>query len=105
MDELDRRVPLALGHWHAHRNICVPKRGRAALTKAERHAFGFSGSIATRSACDAAGGFFMDNVYGWMMHVYPFEPTLAAQFYSRRRADSTEADECRLRLAAAFSRR
>lgn len=80
MDELDRRAPLALGHWHAHRNICVPKRGRAPLTKAERHAFGFSGSIATRSACDAAGGFFMDNVYGWMMHVYPFEPTLAAQF-------------------------
>ena len=80
MDELNRRVPLALGHWHAHRNICVPKRGHAPLTDTQRTAFGFSGSINTASACNAAGGFFMDNVYGWMTHVYPFEPTLAAQF-------------------------
>jgi hypothetical protein len=80
MDELDKRVPLALGRWHAHRNICQPKPRHAPLTAAERRAFGFSGSINTKAACDAAGGAFLDNVYGWMVHVYPFETEVAKQF-------------------------
>ena len=81
MDELDKRIPLALGHWHSHRNICVPRAGSAPLrTHAERAPFGFSGSITTRSACDAAGGVFLDNVYGWMTHVYPYAPDLAGAF-------------------------
>jgi hypothetical protein len=29
---------------------------------------------------DAAGGVFMDNVFGWMVHVYPFENDIAKQF-------------------------
>ncbi|MBV8580237.1 MAG: hypothetical protein JOZ86_06335 [Candidatus Eremiobacteraeota bacterium] len=80
MDELDRRVPLALGHWHAHRKLCVPKPGSPPLSAADRRRFGFSGSIATREACDAAGGVFLDNVYGWMTHIYPYAPTLAEAF-------------------------
>ena len=81
MDELDRRIPLALGHWHSHRNICVPRKASPPLrTHAERAPFGFEGSIATRTACDAAGGVFLDNVYGWMTHVYPYAPTLAETF-------------------------
>src|SRR5665213_3104002 len=81
MDELDKRIPLALGHWHSHRNICVPRRDSPPLrTHAERAPFGFEGSIATRAACDAAGGVFLDNVYGWMTHVYPYAPTLAQTF-------------------------
>jgi hypothetical protein len=31
------------------------------------------GSISTRDACDAAGGFFLPHVLGWMVHVYPYE--------------------------------
>ena len=81
MDELDKRVPLALGHWHSHRNICVPHKDAAPLrTHAERAPFGFGGSITTRAACDAAGGVFLDNVYGWMTHVYPYAPTLVQTF-------------------------
>jgi hypothetical protein len=81
MDELDARIPLALGHWHSHRNICVPQPGSPPLrTHAERAPFGFEGSIATRAACDTAGGVFLDNVYGWMTHVYPYAPTLAQTF-------------------------
>ncbi|HEX3463811.1 MAG TPA: hypothetical protein VHS78_07165 [Candidatus Elarobacter sp.] len=81
MDELDKRIPLALGHWHSHRNICVPRRGSPPLrTHAERAPFGFEGTINTRAACDAAGGVFLDNVYGWMTHVYPYAPTLAEAF-------------------------
>ncbi len=81
MDELDKRIPLALGHWHSHRNICVPQKDSPPLrTHAERAPFGFEGSITTRAACDAAGGVFLDNVYGWMTHVYPYAPTLADTF-------------------------
>lgn len=79
MDQLDERIPLAYGHWHSHRNICQPKTSRP-LTTAERHEFGFSGSINTAAACAAAGGVFLDNVFGWMVHVYPFENDVAKQF-------------------------
>jgi hypothetical protein len=80
MDELDGRLPLALAHWHSHRNLCVAKRGTPALSREDRMRFGFSGSIATRDACAAAGGVFLDNVYGWMSHIYPYAPTLAEAF-------------------------
>lgn len=80
MDELDQRVPLSLGHWHSHRNVCQPRPGHAPLSKTQERAFGFSGSINTEAACRAAGGVFFDNVFGWMVHVYPFETDLAKQF-------------------------
>jgi hypothetical protein len=80
MDDLDDRVPLAYGHWHSHRNICEPKSAAAPLTRDQAREFGFSGSINTKSACDAAGGAFMDNAFGWMVHVYPFENDVARQF-------------------------
>jgi hypothetical protein len=80
MDELDTRVPLAYGHWHSHRNVCQAKPGAAALTREQQREFGFSGSINAKAACDAAGGVFMDNVFGWMVHVYPFEHDLKRQF-------------------------
>lgn len=80
MDDLDSRIPLAYGHWHAHRNICQPRDRDAVLTEKQRNEFGFSGSINTKAACDAADGVFMDNVYGWMVHVYPFENDVAKQF-------------------------
>jgi hypothetical protein len=31
------------------------------------------GSINTREECEAAGGVFLPHVFGWMMHVYPYE--------------------------------
>ena len=80
MEELDRRVPLALGRWHSHRNVCQPKPGHVPLGKTEQRAFGFSGSINTEAACRSAGGVFFDNVFGWMVHVYPFETEIAKQF-------------------------
>jgi len=79
MEELDQRIPLAYGHWHSHRNVCQPK-SEAPLTRAQSRAFGFSGSINTAAACAAAGGVFLDNVFGWMVHVYPFENDVAKQF-------------------------
>jgi len=72
-EELDRRVPLSVATWHAHVNICLPpKAGRAT---ADWTLFGPKGSIATKAACDAAGGVFYPQLFGWMVHVHPFETT------------------------------
>ena len=34
--------------------------------------FGFTGKIANASDCKAAGGHMLDQAFGWMVHVYPF---------------------------------
>jgi hypothetical protein len=72
-EELDRRVPLSVATWHAHVNICVPPKAQRAT--ADRTKFGTKGSIATKAACDAAGGTFYPQLFGWMVHVHPFENT------------------------------
>jgi hypothetical protein len=72
-NDLDERVPLSIARWHAHINLCIAppdKRGEAWGPNAK---FGLAGSIATRDACEAAGGKFMPQIFGWMVHVYPFE--------------------------------
>jgi len=42
-----------------------------------RKQFGFKGTIATESECQQAGGRFVPQAGGWMIHVYPFESTPA----------------------------
>jgi hypothetical protein len=37
--------------------------------------FGLNGSISTQEACDQAGGTFMPHIFGWMVHMYPWEKT------------------------------
>ena len=71
--DLDARVPLSVARWHAHVNICLPKLGAAAAT--DWSTFGPSGSISTAQACAAASGRFFPQLFGWMVHVYPFEKT------------------------------
>jgi hypothetical protein len=34
--------------------------------------FGFHGKIADAASCGAAGGHFLPQAFGWMVHVYPF---------------------------------
>ena len=34
--------------------------------------FGFTGKIANAAECKAAGGYMLDQAFGWMVHVYPF---------------------------------
>jgi hypothetical protein len=72
VDQLDQRVPLSVARWHRHINLCFPPRGTDIKT-ADWTEFGFNGSIATKDACDAAGGRFFPQVFGWMVHVYPWE--------------------------------
>jgi hypothetical protein len=70
-DQLNERVPLSVASWHLHTNLCMPpanQRRNADWTK-----FGLRGSIATQKACNAAGGRFHPVIFGWMVHVYPYE--------------------------------
>ncbi len=70
-DQLDARVPLSIARWHQHTNLCFPPLGQ--FRTADWTKFGLHGSIATEDACTAAGGRFHPVVFGWMVHVYPYE--------------------------------
>jgi hypothetical protein len=69
--DLDSRVPLSVAQWHAHVNICLPPRGKS--DQADWMKFGLRGSIVAEEDCRKAGGRFFPQIYGWMLHVYPFE--------------------------------
>jgi hypothetical protein len=73
-EKLHERVPLSVARWHAHVNLCFPPRGTDPKT-ADWTRFGFRGSIATKEECTHAGGRFWPQMFGWMVHVYPFEDT------------------------------
>jgi hypothetical protein len=72
LDELNERVPLSVARWHRHVNFCIPGR-LAEMKTADWTKFGPNGWIATKEACDLVGGRFFPQVYGWMVHVYPWE--------------------------------
>ncbi len=107
-DQLDKLIPLSIGHWHAHTNICLPSgmteqdvmngnvgaRMRPDISGSVDRAtgrsfsagsglrmrlgyladarFGFNGTISNQADCEAAGGTFHPQIFGWMIHVYPF---------------------------------
>jgi len=70
-EQLNERVPLSVATWHLHTNLCMPPRGQRKT--ADYTKFGLHGSITTQEACDAAGGTFHPVIFGWMVHVYPYE--------------------------------
>lgn len=70
-EQLNERVPLSVAMWHLHTNLCMPPKDQR--QSADWTKFGLHGSIATQEACDAAGGKFHPSIFGWMVHVYPYE--------------------------------
>jgi hypothetical protein len=72
-DELDKRIPLSVAQWHAHVNLCMPENDKKREMWAPNPKFGLAGSISTKDDCNAAGGKFIPQIFGWMVHVYPFE--------------------------------
>jgi hypothetical protein len=73
-EELDKRVPLSVARWHRHVNWCVPKRSekeRWYEVKDGRPVFGPLG-VATETECEAAGGRFIAQAFGWMVHANVF---------------------------------
>ncbi len=102
-EQLDQIIPLGLARWHAHTNICLPAglteadvmEGRimpahhrmSAEDRGTFHRsdprlgyfadprFGFTGTIWQAGECEAVGGTFHPQIFGWMVHVYPFAGT------------------------------
>ena len=72
-DELNERVPLSIAQWHKHVNLCLPPPDKKQEAIPPNAKFGLRGSIATQEDCDAAGGKFLPQIFGWMVHVYPLE--------------------------------
>jgi hypothetical protein len=70
-DQLNERVPLSVASWHVHTNLCLPPKSERQTADYTR--FGLRGSITTQEACEAAGGKFYPVIFGWMVHVYPYE--------------------------------
>ncbi len=83
-EQLDARVPLSVAQWHAHVNLCLPPSGDRADMLKQDAKFGLRGSIATEEACTAAGGRWLPQLFGWMVHVYPWETTREAQWSVER---------------------
>ncbi len=71
-NQLDARVPLSLAPWHQHVSLCMPPPGQEGKMLVANPQFGLNGSIATKAACDAAGGIFYPIIFNWMVHIYPF---------------------------------
>jgi hypothetical protein len=72
-DEINDRIPLSIARWHQHVNFCKAPEGQKAAYFGPNAKFGLLGSIHTQQACDEAGGVFLPHVFGWMVHVYPYE--------------------------------
>jgi hypothetical protein len=72
-EELNERIPLSMARWHQHVNFCKAPRDQLAAYFGKNAKFGLRGSISSKEACDAAGGVFLPHVFGWMVHVYPYE--------------------------------
>jgi hypothetical protein len=72
-DELNDRIPLSITRWHQHVNFCKAPMGQKAAYFGPDAKFGLLGSINTREACETTGGTFYPHIFGWMVHVYPYE--------------------------------
>ena len=72
-EQLDQRIPLSVAQWHQHVNMCKPPKGQETSMLSKNPKFGLNGSISTQEECEAAGGTFMPHVFGWMVHMYPWE--------------------------------
>ncbi len=73
LDQLNERVPLGVGTWHLHVNLCIPPPSMGREMLGPHAQFGLGGSISTADGCAAAGGTFKPVIYGWMLHVWPYE--------------------------------
>ena len=84
-EQLNARVPLSVAMWHLHTNLCMPPR--AEVRAADWTKFGLHGSIATKDSCEAVGGRFSPVIFGWMVHVYPYEDSLDKIFAMHHHMD------------------
>ncbi|HZU32209.1 MAG TPA: hypothetical protein VFB79_13915 [Candidatus Angelobacter sp.] len=84
---LNERIPLSMAQWHQHVNMCRAPHGQEREMLSKDGKFGLNGSIHTQEACEAAGGTFIPHVFGWMVHMYPWEKTPEAIWSVERQLD------------------
>jgi hypothetical protein len=72
LDDLNARVPLSVARWHKHVNFCFGAKG-GSVQQVNQKGFGFRSDIVTQDACEQAGGHWFPQIFGWMVHVYPYE--------------------------------
>jgi hypothetical protein len=72
-DELDSRVPLSVAAWHQHVNVCLPEGDPLRNLFGVGPRSGLEGSVTTEGECREAGGRFYPRLFGWMVHLYPYE--------------------------------
>jgi hypothetical protein len=89
---LDERIPLSIAQWHQHVNLCLPSKDRRQEMLEPHPQFGLRGSIYTKDACEAAGGRFMPHVFGWMVHMYPYEHSQEAIWSVERQVHNHPGD-------------
>jgi hypothetical protein len=70
-ETLHERIPLSMTRWHAHVDLCFPPPAQS--RNLDWSLYGPTGSIQTKEACAKASGVWFPEVFGWMVHVYPFE--------------------------------
>lgn len=92
-DQLNDRIPLSVAQWHQHVNLCRPPRGQEREMLGKDPKFGLNGSISTEEECEKAGGTFMPHVFGWMVHMYPWEKTPDAIWSVERQVRNKTAAE------------
>ena len=71
-DQLNQLFPLGMAPWHLHTNICLPQGDMTRALFPAGSQFGLEGSITTEGACTKAGGTFFPQMFGWMVHIYPW---------------------------------
>ncbi len=63
--QLNAEVPMSIGQWHRHTNLCIGPPGSSTRDYFGRGArFGLAGSIADEASCSAAGGTWKAQIYG-----------------------------------------
>ena len=73
LETLHDRIPLSMTCWHAHVDLWFPHPGQSKTV--DWRLYGPTGAIETQENCHAIGGQWFPEVFGWMVHVYPFEAT------------------------------
>ncbi|MGE5724113.1 MAG: hypothetical protein ACM34G_02995 [Acidobacteriota bacterium] len=91
-DKLDKRIPLSIAQWHQHVNLCLPPKDRRQEMLEPHPQFGLRGSIYTKDVCEAAGGRFLPHVFGWMVHMYPYEHSQEAIWSVERQTHNHPGD-------------
>ncbi|MDQ3908182.1 MAG: hypothetical protein M3268_07540 [Acidobacteriota bacterium] len=86
-DELDGRIPLSVAAWHQHVNVCLEQGDPLETMFSGAPRFGLEGSISAGSECREAGGEFYPRLFGWMVHLYPYERTPRAMWSVERQAE------------------